>query len=164
MDAGSVAVRRLLWAAGIAIVTLSTGALFVTQASAQDELVKIDRLTVAVGEEGTLDLEAIDIGSPGLGAWQVGIVYNDSFVEAIDCDAGPVGVNYCNADFADGRIEVVGASADGEAGDTTLASMTFHCEDEGNTSLTIVLDDFADATEGSPDESMPTASTAPSPV
>jgi hypothetical protein len=128
------------------------GALFVSQASAQDEEVRMGRLTVAVGERGTVDLRALDIGSPGLGAWEIGIVYDDSFLEAVDCDAAAVGKNYCNGDFATGRVQVVGATSDGETGDTTLATLTFECDDTGITSLTIVLDELADATEGGPEE------------
>jgi hypothetical protein len=123
MDVTGGTRRRLLCAAAVAIAALA--ALVITQASAQGEELRLSRVTVAVGDEATLRLEANGIGGLGLGAWQIGIFYNDAVVDPVACDAAPVGINVCNQSFARNRVEVVGASAAGETGDTVLADITF---------------------------------------
>lgn len=148
MDVTGGTRRRLLCAAAVAIAALA--ALVITQASAQGEELRLSRVTVAVGDEATLRLEANGIGGLGLGAWQIGIFYNDAVVDPVACDAAPVGINVCNQSFARNRVEVVGASAAGETGDTVLADITFRCTAEGNIGLKVVIDEFADATAGQP--------------
>src|SRR3989304_9404670 len=101
---------------------LAAGLFASSQASAQDPTISIGRATLAVGSGVTLDLNALDIGAPGLGAWMINIAYNSSIVTATDCDTIAGGV--CNPDFAEGVVRTAGATAGGLEGNHTLARIT----------------------------------------
>ena len=139
---------RCLKAALALAVAVTAGLLIVSQASAQEETVGIGRVTVASGTPVELDLTASDIGAPGLAAWEVGIHYDPAVVTPASCDSHAAG--FCNTAFSSNMIMVVGATASGLQGDTTLASIGFRCESEGITSLTLDVIEFSDATTGSP--------------
>ena len=130
------------------VFALAVGLVASSQVSAQDETVTIGRTTVAAGPQVTLDLEALDIGAPGLSAWMINIAYNSSIVTATDCDT--IAGGFCNRGFAAGIVRTTGATAGGLEGDRTLASITFTCLRAGNTALAVQLDEFADATVGDP--------------
>ena len=118
------------------------------RASAEGEIVSIDSVTVAAGEQGTVDLSALGIQAPGLGAWTVDVVYDDSVVTPVAC--APHAVAFCNLEFAPNTVRVTGARASGLQGDITLAGITFECFREGGTTLAPGLPAFADAAVGGP--------------
>lgn len=122
--------------------------LAVSQAAAGGPRLSLDRITVAEDEQVTMDLQALDVGGLGLGAWEIQVHYDAGVVEPVVCSSNPNG--YCNAHFAPNRVGIVGATAGGLTGDITLASIKFRCLDIDQTSLTIVVKVFADATEGEP--------------
>jgi hypothetical protein len=140
----------LIRAAGAAaLLALAAGLFFASQATAQDEAVAIGRATVVPGTDATVALEALDIGSPGLGAWEIGITYDPSVVSVRSCSAGTGSV--CNPNFSSNQIRVVGALSSGRVGDTLLANITFRCgNDEDTSALTVTIVVLADATVGSP--------------
>lgn len=136
---------RLAIAAAIA---LFAGVVIISQASAQQPFVGVGSATVSTGSTGSVDLEAINIGPPGLGAWEVGIVYDSSLLTPTGC-TGLQG-SVCNTDFASNRVQVVGANANGLDGTMALASISFRCDGEGASELSLVVDEFSDATTGGP--------------
>lgn len=138
------------WGLGFAIVAAALLALLVTsQASAGGQNIVISRATVEPGESATVNLTAENINSPGLGAWEIGIVYDPSVVSAVSCS--PQNGSVCNANFASNQVRVTGASASGLVGDSTLASVTFRCaSDTDTTALTLSVPVVADATVGGP--------------
>ncbi|OGO51523.1 MAG: hypothetical protein A2148_01185 [Chloroflexi bacterium RBG_16_68_14] len=136
-----------LKAAAAVVLALGVGLLGAAQTSAQGEAVGIGgRTTAAVGTEVTLDLEALNIEPPGLGAWEIDVFFDPAVVTAEACDSHPSG--FCNLGVSANRARTVGATASGFLGDTTLASITFRCVDEGATSLAIAVHELADATPG----------------
>jgi len=139
---------NVLKIAAAATVALMGVALMLTQAAAQSPTVKVTSGTISPGSVGDVRLEARSVGPPGLGAWEVGITYDADAVTPVDCDPGFGGV--CNINFGPARIQVVGASAGGLDGTNVLAGITFRCNVEGASDLNIILDEFADATEGGP--------------
>lgn len=135
----------------VAVLTLvlGVGLLAASHVSAQSESVSISRVTNAPGADGTVDLSALGIGSAGLGAWEIGIVYDPALVTPTSCSPQQGGV--CNLSFTSDQVRVVGASASGLTGDTTLANITFQCgSSEGTSPLTLVVSVLADATPGGP--------------
>jgi hypothetical protein len=137
---------------GLAAAALVLGAALLAsvQASALSPTVSIGSVTVAPSEEATVNLEALDIGAPGLGAWTIDIVYDPSVVTAVACD--PHEDALCNPGFASNRVRVTGASATGLQGDTVLAAVTFQCNGTGSSSLTPAIVNIDDATLGGPEE------------
>ena len=138
-----------LKAAAAGLLAIGVAVLAFSQASAQDPAVSIERSTVAFGETGTVDLSSLDIDSPGLGAWEIGIGYDPSVATPTDCEelAGSV----CNIAFSPNQIRVTGASASGHEGDEVLARVSFSCNsDSGTTSLSLTVSIFSDATVGNP--------------
>ena len=138
---------------GVAAVALAllAGLVLAMQVSAQAEGASIDSATALVGEEDTVDVDAVNIGAPGLGAWTIDISYDASVITAVACSPAQGGV--CNADFGDDMVRITGATATGLEGDTNLGSITFECGDEaGSSDLTLSLFTFADATIGGPQD------------
>lgn len=134
-----------------ALAAIVSGLVFAAQVSGQDDTVSIGDGTAAPGESGTVDLEALGIGDPGLGAWTIDITYDTAVVSVDDCAPAAGGV--CNPAFGEDTIRVTGASATGLEGDTSLATITFTCADEeASTDLTISINVFADATIGDPQD------------
>ena len=134
--------------AAAAVIALIAGIIVITQASAQLPTVKVGSATINPGSTGSVDLSARDIGPPGLGAWEIGITFDSSVVTATACGAQAGSV--CNPNFASNRVQVTGANASGFQGTTVLANITFRCNGEGSSVLTVVLDEFADSTPGGP--------------
>lgn len=104
---------------------------------------------MSTGSSVALNLRADDVAFPGLGAWTIGVVYDSSMLTALSCAEG-VGPSECNESFSDNRVQITGASADGHLFDVVLASITFSCDREGASDLLIIVEDFADATQGNP--------------
>ncbi len=132
----------------VAVIALGAVLLAASQAYAQSEAVSVGSATINPGASNSVDVQSINIASPGLGAWEIGITYDPSVVTPLSCSESSGSV--CNANFASNRVQIVGASAGGLTGDATLASITFECITEGTSVLAISLDVFADATEGGP--------------
>ena len=135
----------------VAVLTLvlGVGLLAASHVSAQSESISVSRITNAPGASGTVDLSALGIGSSGLGAWEIGIVYDPALVTPTSCSPQQGGV--CNLSFTSNQVRVVGASGSGLTGDTTLANITFQCgSSEGTSPLTLVVAVLADATPGGP--------------
>lgn len=136
---------------GLAAIALAlvVGVVAASQAGAANETVRLGRATVAPGAQGTVTLEALDIASPGLGAWEIGVTYNSSVVTAVACAPGTGSV--CNTHFSSNQVRVVGAFASGHVGDSALAGITFECANRaGTTSLTVTVLVLADGTVGTP--------------
>ena len=110
--------------------------------------VRIARTTIAVGSQGDVDITAENIAEPGLGAWSIDVVYDPSAVTPLGC--GEASGSLCNLEFTPEFIRIVGAKATGLVGDSQLASLTFACDHQGASTLTMSLIEFHDATEGDP--------------
>ena len=131
-----------------AVIALIAGMAIITQVSAQLPTIVVSSATISPGSTGTVDLSARNIGPPGLGAWEIGVVYDSSVVTATAC--APQAGSLCNANFASNRVQVVGANPSGLLDTNVLANITFRCNGEGATDLTVIIDEFADATTGGP--------------
>lgn len=137
--------------AGAVVAAAIVMGLVAMQVSAQDEMISIGSATAAPEEQGSVALEALDIGAPGLGAWTVDITYDSDVVSVADCVSHAAGV--CNPAYADETIRATGAVATGLEGDTTLATITFECgESEGSSTLDLAVQVLADATAGDPQD------------
>jgi len=108
----------------------------------------IGSVTLLPGEDAQMRLEASDVGSPGLGAWQIDIDYDPDVLTAVSCVAGPGG--YCNLDFGPSTVTIVGADADGMRGDAVLGTVRFRCNEVGASALALTAVEFADATMAAP--------------
>ncbi len=135
-------------AAVVALVVLVAGAP-TPRASAVSTVLSIGSVSIHTGTSATLDLTANDVPFPGLGAWTVGVVYDSSVLTALSC-AGGAGTSACNESFSGTRVEITGASAEGNLFDVVLASITFVCDSAGASDLLIIIEDFSDATDGGP--------------
>ena len=125
-------------------------------AFAQDGGVSVSDGSAEDGESGDVTVDVTNVGDPGLGAWTIDISYDSDLLTAVDCGAEQGGV--CNENFSDDSVRVTGASAGGLEGDTSLGSITFECNGEGESDLTISLSVFADATIGNPQDLDPSTS------
>ncbi len=141
----------LVGVAAIATIVLG-GLLLAGTVSAQDgDGVSISSGGASPGDSDEVTVTAADIGAPGLGAWSIDIIYDDSVITAVGCTADEGGV--CNPNFDDDTVRISGATAGGLEGDTELGTIDFECNDDGGSSdLTIDLVTFADATVGGPVE------------
>ena len=136
-------VKLAVFALAISVVMLAA-----TSASAQDELISIDSITITPGGGTTLEVNALNMPAPGLGAWSIGVEHDPSILSALSCS--PVPGSVCNVDFSARQVRIVGASASGLTGDSVLASITFNCNRAGVSDLVIDVSEFADATVGGP--------------
>lgn len=142
--------RAVAFAAGLGaalVLGLVTG-INGSRVSAQAPTVSVGSTTIAVGGQGSVALQALDMAAPGLGAWSMNIVYDPGVVTQVGCT--PQSGSVCNPNFAADTIRVTGASAGGLEGDTTLATFAFRCTSVGTSALTLSVDTLADATPGSP--------------
>lgn len=113
--------------------------------------------TVSIGSAvfpDVVELQALDVTSPGLGAWTIDITYDPSVVFVLNCAPGAGG--HCSPEFDSDTIRVTGASATGLEGDTTLATIQLFCVAAGVSPLTLYVQVFADATVGDPQDINPT--------
>lgn len=138
--------------AGItALIALVIG-LLGAQASAADETVSIGSATIVLEGSAGVAVNAANFHAPGLGAWSIDVTYDPSVLSVVACEAAEVGANICNADYLDlgTTVRIVGASAQGLEGDTTLATITFRCDNLGTSPLSVAVGTLADATPGMP--------------
>jgi hypothetical protein len=141
-------IGRGLLAAAAVVLALGAGLLIASQASAASATISVDSITVAPGEQGSVNLDALNATSPGLGAWEIDIVYNPAVVTAVACS--PQNGSVCNPDYASNTVRIVGASAGGLLGNKTLGSITFSCDSEGSSALSLNIMVLADATAAAP--------------
>jgi len=84
--------------------------------------------TCTPGGDCTVPLDALDVQAPGLGAFTVDIVYDDSLAPtAWDKTGSPMDMVNCNLDFAPYTVRCTGISAAGQQGNVLLANLTFRC-------------------------------------
>ncbi len=107
--------------------------------------------TATVGQTVDVEIKALDVGTPGLGAYTVDVSFDTDIVSATSC-ASPEnqGLAFCNAEYDPGKVRSVGAIAEGVSGDVSLGTVTFTCETAGTSDLAISVDTLADATIGDP--------------
>lgn len=142
-------IKGLALSAAVASVVAIGGLLVASQVFAASGTIAIDSGTAAVGEDGLVDLNAMDVTSPGLGAWTIDINYDPDVVTATACSAAQGGV--CNAEYADDQVRITGAVAVGLEGDSFLGSITFECGDAaGESPLDVSPFTFSDGTLGGP--------------
>lgn len=122
--------------------------LALAQVGAQENTLAISDAQIDPGASGSVQLEALGIADPGLGAWSVDIVYDADVLAVEGC--APENGSVCNAAFAENTVRVTGATASGLEGDAVLASIDFMCDIEGSSDLTLAVLVFADATPGDP--------------
>ena len=150
----AVPIRLGMVALGLVIAIAAAFGVTAKETSAQvDAVFTIDSASIAVGGQAGLDVRALGVSAPGLGAWSIDIFYDPLVVAAVSCTAFEGGV--CNPDYDTNRIRFTGANASGLEGDTTLAEITFSCVVEGVTLLTISIEVLADATIGGPQPIVP---------
>ncbi len=138
--------RRLGFVA--AMTLLVAGLLSATEVRAGTPTVKIGSMSTTVGLQSEVELDALGIGAPGLGAWTIDVVYDPEVAAVVSCTAEQGGI--CNSAYGEDTIRVAGISAYGLEGDATLARITFSCEAVGESELAPVLSVFSDATPGGP--------------
>lgn len=142
-------IKGLALSAAIAGMLAIGGLLVASQVFAASGTVEISSGSAAVGEKGLADLNALDVTSPGLGAWTIDINYDPDVVTATACSAAQGGV--CNAEFADDQVRITGAVAEGLEGDSFLGTITFACGDAaGESPLDVSIFTFSDGTLGGP--------------
>lgn len=142
-------IKGLALSAAIAGMLVVGGLLVASHVFAASGTIKIGSGSAAVGEDGLVDLNALDVTSPGLGAWTIDINYDPDVVTATACSAAQGGV--CNAEFAADQVRITGAVARGLEGDSFLGNITFECGDAaGETALDVSIFTFADGTLGGP--------------
>jgi len=114
-----------------------------SQVAAQDETITIDSLTLPEDGQGSVELKALNMPAPGLGAWLIDIVYDPAVVSATSCDSvQPFSV--CNAQFLEDTVRLAGVDENGLQGDVALAIISFTCQAVGTTALTINAHRLAD--------------------
>jgi hypothetical protein len=111
--------------------------------------VAVDSATAAAGQEASVELKVLDVGTPGLGAWTIDVSFDTDIVSASTCTTNQA-FAYCNPKFPNDTIRTVGADAQGASGDLSISTITFKCEKAGSSDLTISVDTLADATIGNP--------------
>ena len=145
-------IKRLtlgLVAAAVLAVVLIGGIFSATGVSAGGTpTVTIGSLDMDVGEKQSVDLSALNIDAPGLGAWSITVDYDTGVISVTDCT--PTGTGFCNNNTP-GTAIVVGANPNGQEGDSVLATLNIMCgSSPGTTALTITVTTLSDATLGDP--------------
>ena len=140
--------KGLLVKLAVVALTLVLSLLAASPASAQDELISVDSVTIRPGSGTTLGVNALNMPAPGLGAWNIGVEYDPSILSALSCS--PAAGSECNVDFSARQVRIVGATASGFTGDSVLASITFNCDRAGVSDLVIEVTELADATLSDP--------------
>ena len=148
--------RRATFGLGAAAIVIALSLLAAPHASAQEEALSVGHVTAAPGTWGFVDLEALNIPEPGVGAWTIDVTYDPTLVTAMACAAELDALSFCNEAFSANTVRSVGAHAarfDAPAltGDVRLARIFFECGDaEGTAELTPVIRTFSDASVGEP--------------
>jgi hypothetical protein len=135
---------RLRLAVGLLLtgLALAASALVHGGVSAQGDPVAIGSLSQPVGATAPVELQALYISVPKLGAWQIDISYSSNILQAVSCAAGN---DVCNVAYAPATVRLVGASSAGLSGSViNLAALDFKCLTQGTSPLTLTVEEFAD--------------------
>ncbi len=138
-----IVVRLIIGVAAAAVMMVGV----VTIASAQEELITIESASLTVGAEGSVNVSALNIVDPGLGAWTIDIMYDPAVLSAEACISER---STCNAAFEVNVVRMTGATASGLTGDTSLAAIVFRCNAVGTSLLTVNVPLIVDGTIGNP--------------
>ena len=140
---------RRHWLAAVLIGAMMLSVVFLSsRASAAQGKVRIDSAAAGIGLDVEVALTAVDVGSPGLGAWTLDVAYDPSIVAVAACQAKQGGI--CNESFSQSTVRVAGISVNGLAGNSDLAHITFRCVAVGTSALTPSIDVLSDASLGAP--------------
>jgi alpha-tubulin suppressor-like RCC1 family protein len=121
----------------------------VTPTPSQGATVLIGSLKLNVGNQGIVELSAVGLYAPGLGAWAVDIGYDPSIVRPVSC-ASKAGGGVCNANFGASTVRVASSTNIGIVGTTPLANIRVECLAASSSNLTLSVIVFADATPNDP--------------
>lgn len=110
--------------------------------------VSVASLSLMVGEQGSVELQALNMPPPGLEAWTIDVQFDSTVVLAVGCAAQQGSV--CNFNYGPNAVRESGAASPGLVGDTKLATITFRCQHTGASGLTVAARALADATQGNP--------------
>ncbi|MCH8025709.1 MAG: dockerin type I repeat-containing protein [Chloroflexi bacterium] len=130
------------------IIALSFTFMASPKAAAEDATVGVSSVKAELGYEAVVEVEALHITAPGLGAWTIDIAYDPDVITPVGCSAALGGI--CNIAFSADTVRLVGVSTQGVAGDAVLGEIVFECRQVGESALTLEPDVFADATRGAP--------------
>ena len=130
------------------IIALSFTFMASPKAAAEDATVGVSTVSTGLGQQALVQVEALQIAAPGLGAWTIDIAYDPDVITPVACSATLGGI--CNAAFSATTIRLIGVSAQGVAGDVELGEIAFECRQAGESALTLEPTVFADATPGAP--------------
>ena len=108
----------------------------------QEHSASLSSLMLKVGEQGSVDLLAGN-GTEPLGAWDMEISYDPEIVSVVGCR--PKQTSLCDEQFEKDSVRVSGASVIGLTGDIILATLTFQCENVGESPLSLTLIVFGPA-------------------
>ncbi len=140
--------RRLLWLpltlTGIVLLALMGWLAAVNVAQAAVSSVSIDSATVAPGGSAAVNVTAVAT-TPGIGAYTIDVVYDDSLVTATACTSNPAGL--CNAAFAPNTVRFTGFSVTGLTGTVNIGTITFQAgSTTGVANLDVQVVQLADPT------------------
>lgn len=107
------------------------------------DTIRIESTSSALNKDIAVDLEAVNMQPPGLGAWTITIEYDNEIVSLVGCE--PHQGSACNTTLAENLGRVVGASATGLIGTFDLATLLFQCRELGVSPLSLDLELFGTA-------------------
>ena len=111
-------------------------------------IVHISSPSIDVGSEGDAVIEVIYNLTPGIAAWTFDIKYDTGMVSVADCD--PIlETAVCNQAYEDDTVRFVGASL-GTGDEMLFGSITFRCDEAGESTLEVSVETLADGTIGGP--------------
>ena len=132
------------------IIALSFTFMASPKVAAEDAAVGVSSAKAGLGQQAVVQIEALNIVAPGLGAWTIDIVYDPDVITPVGCSAALGGI--CNVAFSANTIRLLGVSVLGVAGDVELGEITFECKQVGESMLELTASIFADATLGAPQD------------
>ena len=130
------------------IIALSFTFMAGPKAEAEDAAVSVSSANVELGQQALVDVEALNIAAPGLGAWTIDIAYDPDVITPVGCSAALGGI--CNVTFSATTVRLLGVSALGVAGDVELGEIVFECKQAGESALELTTPVLADAMLGAP--------------
>ena len=128
----------------LAAAVILIGGLVASTVSAGAPTISVGGLTRFVGEQGAVEIKAS-------GSWTIDIVYDPAVVSVAGCTPAPNSL-FCNETFGTDTVRIVGLSGSGLVGNSVLGSITFQCDVQGDSALTINPNTlvFRDGTAGDP--------------
>ena len=111
-------------------------------------IVHISSPSIDVGSEGDAVIEVIYNLTPGIAAWTFDIKFDTDIVSVAECDP-LLESAVCNPEYEDDTVRFVGASL-GIEGATLFGSITFRCDEAGESTLELSVETLADGTIGGP--------------